>query len=108
MRPPLLVAPFLLVAPLLLLIPLLPVLLALSAVPAFAAAGLHACGTSVHGDSGTGWCSGHGVFRLVVACDDGDFARGAWLTVNGGRGTVGVSCVAGSPAVGAEIEPREP
>ncbi|MFD7656423.1 hypothetical protein ACFV4N_20840 [Actinosynnema sp. NPDC059797] len=94
-----------------LIIPFLPVILALSALPVSALpapAGLHSCGASVHGGSGTGWCSGSGAFRLVVACDDGEFARSGWLTVTGGKGTVGASCVAGSPAVGAEIEPREP
>jgi hypothetical protein len=58
----------------------------------------------VRGASGTGWCSGSGTFRLVVACDDGEFARSSWLTVDGEPGTVGVSCVAGSAAVGTEIE----
>jgi len=98
-RPPLLVLPLL----------LLPATAAsASPGPGPDPAGLHSCGASVQGDSGTGWCSGSGTFRLVVACDDGEFARSAWLDVHGGRGTVGVSCVAGSPAVGAEIEHGEP
>ncbi|WP_033432716.1 hypothetical protein [Saccharothrix syringae] len=75
-----------------------------SAGAASASGALHSCGTSVHGDSGTGWCSGSGAFRLIVACEDGEFARSSWLTVSGDRGVVGVSCVAGSRAVGAEIE----
>ncbi|MFT7838357.1 hypothetical protein Q5530_19645 [Saccharothrix sp. BKS2] len=104
-RPPLLVLPLLLLLP-----PPLLAATAASASPGTGSrpAGLHSCGTSVRGDSGTGWCSGSGAFRLVVACDDGEFARSAWLDVHGDRGTVGVSCVAGSPAVGAEIEHGEP
>lgn len=74
-----------------------------SATTAHADPGLYGCGTSVSGSTGNGWCSGTGTFRLVVACDDGKFARSWWMTIESGDGTVAVSC-ANVKAVGAEIE----
>ncbi|WP_309114442.1 hypothetical protein [Saccharothrix sp.] len=84
------------------------VMLAASAATATAATahaepGLYGCGTSVSGSTGNGWCSGSGTFRLVVACDDGKFARSQWMTIHTGQGTVGISCT-NAKAVGAEIE----
>ncbi|MBW4720207.1 hypothetical protein [Saccharothrix obliqua] len=64
--------------------------------------GLHNCGVLVQGRAGTGWCRGAGTFRVVVACADGRFARGPWLTIRGGQGLMGVWCDV--RAVGAEIE----
>ncbi|XVV02157.1 hypothetical protein ACQPW3_32995 [Actinosynnema sp. CA-248983] len=79
------------------------VLLAASATTAHAEPGLYGCGTSVSGSTGNGWCSGSGTFRLVVACDDGKFARSQWMTIHTGEGTVGISCT-NAKAVGAEID----
>ncbi|MGM1063095.1 hypothetical protein [Saccharothrix sp. Mg75] len=81
-----------------------------AALPAAAGAapaepeGLHSCGTSVNETVGTGWCSGHGTFRLVVACDDNRFSRSPWTTISGGKRTIGASCTGPAKAVGAEIE----
>ena len=94
---------------------LLATVLVLAALPSAAGAasaatapadpdGLHSCGTSVNKSVGTGWCGGHGTFRLIVACDDNRFARSPWLTVSGDKGTLGVSCDGAAEAVGAEIE----
>ncbi|MEU7526869.1 hypothetical protein AB0A74_14150 [Saccharothrix sp. NPDC042600] len=78
-------------------------LLGATATSAHADPGLHGCGTSVSGSTGNGWCSGTGTFRLVVACEDGKFARSRWMTIQTGDGTLAISCT-NAKAVGAEIE----
>jgi hypothetical protein len=84
------------------LVAVLSIMLAAPAV-AWADADLHSCGTAVDKNVGRGWCEGKGTFRLVVACEDGKFARSPWITLSGGRGTLGVSCNR-SDAIGAEID----
>ncbi|GAA3461860.1 hypothetical protein ACFFSW_15440 [Saccharothrix longispora] len=89
---------------------LLATVLVLAALPATTGAasadpeGLRSCGTSVEESVGNGWCSGSGTFRVVVACDDNRFARSPWITISGGKGTIGVSCHGPARAVGAEVE----
>ncbi|MEV0682036.1 hypothetical protein AB0I60_36495 [Actinosynnema sp. NPDC050436] len=84
---------------------LLLFLLALHTLPVTASAagsGLHDCAAEVADRTGTGRCSGTGTFRVLVACEDGRFARGPWLTIDQRRGTTDATC--GSRAVGAEVE----
>ncbi|MFI9817535.1 hypothetical protein [Saccharothrix variisporea] len=76
-----------------------------TATTAHADPGLYSCGTSVNGSTGNGWCSGTGTFRVVVACENGTFARSPWVTIQTGQGMIGTSCTS-ADAVGAEIDTK--
>jgi hypothetical protein len=85
----------------------LAALLLAIAVPTTAMAssdGLYDCGTSHKGRVGNGWCSGTGMFRILVSCADGKTVKSPWVRVTHGKGTLGVTCQ--SLATGVEIDKR--
>ncbi|MEU6150425.1 hypothetical protein ABZ816_10535 [Actinosynnema sp. NPDC047251] len=63
---------------------------------------LRDCAAEVHDRTGSGRCHGTGTFRVIVACEDGRFARSPWTTIDQRQGTTDATC--DSRAVGAEIE----
>ncbi|MEU4803405.1 hypothetical protein [Actinosynnema sp. NPDC023587] len=84
---------------------LLLFLLALHTIPVTAWAAesrLRDCATEVRDRTGSGRCHGTGTFRVVVACEDGRFARGPWTTAEENPTTSAATC--GSRAIGAEVE----